>query len=165
MAKVAHQPDGVTLLELMCCLMVIAIGCCMAAPGVIQALASYHMKVVKQDLQAAVQYARVLSYGRGETYALSPLSGEKEWSKGIQLFKVNRLKHQTNDTMNLVRVWQWPASHLVVRWQGVRGEQQVIFSPQPTHAMSNGHFLITVGKLKAMLVLNRLGRLIEEKNT
>lgn len=130
----------------------------MAFPNISQWLSVYRMRVVSHDIQSAVHYARVLAYQQGESYGLSPLPGQTQWSNGMQLFKANG---QTPP--KVMQMWQWTAYHLTVRWKGMQGTQRVLFAPQPSHAMSSGHFLITVGKLKTNIVLNRLGRLIEEK--
>lgn len=140
------KQQGISLIELLCCmgLFAIVLGLALPAFGLIKSSAGVQRTL--SQLQQAVYTARLKAYTEHQEYRLIPLS--QDWSIGAQLM------HQHH----MIHAWRWEAPGLQVQWHGMESSQQVIFAADPAHALCNGFFLITAARLQKKLVLNRLGR-------
>ncbi|TAL61906.1 MAG: pilus assembly protein [Legionella sp.] len=108
---------------------------------------------LRDELKAAMHYAKLQALNRGNKVLLEALSTDRNWAKGMVLKSGNIILYQ----------WQWNHPSWQLRWTGIHGEQQIQLSSHPLQAMSNGRFILSRknGREEWVLVLNKLGRLRE----
>ena len=106
----------------------------------------------------AVNFARNQSFILGSNLILSPLEGDKDWKKGMQL--TSQLTHK------LIRQWHWRKNLISVQWKGFKKGGQLLFSNTLEHALLSGSFLLSDNKqLKRRIIINRVGRVRIEQSS
>jgi Tfp pilus assembly protein FimT len=113
--------------------------------------------IIIDELRTAIQYAKVQAMIKGNPVFLAPLDVSTNWSTGMSL---NFLNKKTNQA-EIIYQWQWSHPRWILNWVGVSSNNKIIFSNNPTQAISNGHFNL-INKTtheQVTLILNRLGRI------
>jgi Tfp pilus assembly protein FimT len=113
-------------------------------------------QMIIDELKMAIQYARFQAINLGHTLYLTPNSRGENWSKGMDLKQLNKITGQ----MELIHQWQWQHRNWTLSWSGA-GSNKILISNNPSHAISNGTFILTDAKSNqsVKVLLNRLGRL------
>jgi len=113
---------------------------------------------ILDSLQAAIRYAKITAVTKRGEVSLSPKDSSKDWSIGLILSYCNKTIQRTE----ILYEWQWKYPGWEVTWVGASPKNQINFSNNPIHAMSNGRFVLTNqrSREKRVVVLNKLGRLI-----
>lgn len=108
-------------------------------------------QVLGDEIRRAVQYAKIQAISLGHSLLLSSIDDSPDWSKGMRL----TLYHG-----KILYLWHWDHSFWKVAWLGT-SSRGIIFSNNPTSAMSNGRFILSNAHTKEcfVLIINRLGRL------
>lgn len=140
-----HQA-AFTLLELLFCLIILAIVSCMSVNTYMTWVGKIRVKTAVQDIAMAARYARTRAYLDAVTYRLEGLPGKGDWSEGMSL---------RNAQGKEVFRWRW--RHIQVDWHGFQGKSSLLFAADPIHAASNGYFTVRAAGFSETLVLNRLG--------
>ena len=151
------KKNGFTLIELLITLVLI-VGVSLFGIGSYTGfLQKNEQKVIIEDLNTTVHYAKIQALIRGYPVFLSALEGRSDWSSGMKL--VARDKKTKEET--LVYQWQWNHPRWNLIWKGINSNSQIIFSDNPVNAMSNGKFILVNKDTRKQItiVLNRLGRL------
>ncbi|WP_225316912.1 GspH/FimT family pseudopilin [Legionella longbeachae] len=157
MKCVFNKATGFTLLELIITMTLFACLLIMGVSSYSYFLRKNEQQIIIDELRNAIRYAKLQAMINGNSVFLIPLDVSLNWAKGMTLNFMNR---QTNQ-VELIYQWQWSHPHWSLHWTGVSSNNKIIFSNNPTQAMSNGHFsLININTHeKITLTLNRLGRI------
>ncbi len=154
---------GLSLLELVAGLVILSILFFLCLPFGLSFLQSNQLEVVKDELTAAVQYARTRALLEGHPLLLTPLTDD--WSLGMRLIVDNK-KHHYLDKTQLIHEWRWTHQGIRVSWQGLHTNRYLVFAPDLKHSASSGHFIIQNENGKTLkLTLNRLGRIRLQNQT
>lgn len=149
---------GLSLLELVAGLIILSILFFFCLPLSLSIYQNNRLEVVKNEISAAVHYARTNAALRGLPLILTPLPYTSDWSAGMILF-VDNEKHQYTETTALIHEWQWQYQGVRINWQGLYAKNYLLFAADPKHAATSGHFIIQNDQKKTLkLILNRLGR-------
>ncbi|MGC1182206.1 GspH/FimT family protein [Legionella sp.] len=151
---------GFTLLELLIILALIACLSVLGTASYSYLLRKNEQQVLVDELRTAVQYAKLQALILGKTVSLTPLDASLNWVHGMKLSTWNK---KTNNS-ELLYQWQWHHPGWELTWSGARSSNRVIFSNNPTRAISNGHFTLLNADTRQnrVIILNRLGRIKED---
>ncbi|KTD15618.1 Tfp type 4 fimbrial pilin related signal peptide protein domain protein [Legionella gratiana] len=153
---------GFTLLELLITMTLVVALLMISISSYSYFIKKNEQQVIIDELRTALQYAKIQAMILDKPVFLVPLDTSMNWSKGITL---NYLNKKTNQ-LELIYQWQWNYQHWSLNWVGVSSKDKIIFSNNPTQAISNGRFnLINNNTQEQMtLILNRLGRIRVSNN-
>lgn len=147
---------GFTLIELMITV------ACLGLLLVLASSATYYLRhknegqVIINEVQAAIQYAKIKAALLGHPLHLAPLDETTlNWTKGMVLLQNNK-NHPI-----LIQQWPWHHPHWRLTWSGVYAVDKIAVSNNPASAISNGQFSLFDEKEeeKVVMMLNRIGRL------
>lgn len=148
---------GLTLIEVLLSLILMATVFFFAIPLSSALYQKNQIEVRVHDIEGAIRLAKTEALMRGESLMLMPCSGE-HWSSGIRV-----VAYHTDHEPEVIYEWPWPASRVVVHWNGFQSKQYLLFSADVSHHAANGYFLITSPQSHSVkLVINRLGRVRHE---
>ncbi|CDZ79171.1 type II secretion system protein H [Legionella massiliensis] len=154
----AHRKRGFSLVELLLSILLIGILLAFSTPFGLDLYRKNQLEIVKDELAALINFARATAILQGKPLVLAPLPGGLDWSKGAILFADNKT-HQYSENIKPIHLWQWHHKGLQLSWQGLHSVNYLIFSADPNHSASSGHFTIQNDKgASTQLTLNRLGR-------
>jgi prepilin-type N-terminal cleavage/methylation domain-containing protein len=156
-----HYNSGFNLIELMCCLVIVAILIFIVLPFSQVWLATARVKRVTQEIEYAVRYARNIAHHQNKSTVLLPLK-QDNWSSGMQLSVAGSQDYPQK--ISILYVWKWGFPSLHVEWLGFQRQQKIVFSNALTHGSCSGHFTVRSGRITRKLVLNRLGRVHKYEN-
>ncbi|ASQ45719.1 GspH/FimT family protein [Legionella clemsonensis] len=149
---------GMTLLELVCCLLLICVLFFTTVPAQFSLMQHNQLKVMEDEISNAIRYARKMALLHGVPLALTPLQSSNDWSKGMILFIDNK-QHQYRSGDKLLHQWQWQKPGLQISWKGFLSNSYLLFSNNLKHAATSGHFdLFTADSKHVKLIVNRFGR-------
>lgn len=157
--KVNYNQSGVTLVELMICLAIIGIICCVALPLTPKLYKQNQSQVIEDQIRYAIRLAKMQAIIRGERLILTHRNDTLDWSSGMALYVEKSSHKKLPEHGQLLHEWQWPKSLVSVEWKGFQSKNYLRFEPELSHSAINGVFYIAVGNepLKK-LVINRIGR-------
>lgn len=117
----------------------------------------------KNEIIAAIHYARNQSVKVKQNLLLVSTSGTSDWSKGMFLIidKHHTGTYSAGDT--IVQSWKWRNNGIKVKWNGFRSNHYIDFQPRLKSLASSGHFTIK-DKSNAVVetvTLNRFARVLE----
>lgn len=152
------KSKGFTLLELLCCILLVSLLFLQSLPSINRTLNKNQLEMAEDEINHAIAYARKMALIVNVPLALTPLPDSTDWSKGMVLFIDNKL-HRCQSGDKLLHQWQWNFSTVQIQWKGFESTQYILFANDLLHAATSGHFDLysTYGESKR-LVLNRLGR-------
>lgn len=150
--------QGITLLELLCCLLLVSILFFLSLPSSTELANQNKLTVIEKEIVAAIRYARNIALLNHTRLALTPLNDSDDWSKGMLLFVDNKNHHyQPGD--KILHRWQWHMQGVQISWSGFQSNEYLLFASDLKHAATSGHFtLLTQHTEPIKLVVNRLGR-------
>jgi len=147
---------GLTLVELLICLTIVALVCCFTAPFTPSLFQKSQSDVLMDDIRNAIHYAKLQAVLRGHRLILMHQPDTVDWSSGMALYEdQGKLKKQ------LIHEWRWPTFKGHVIWHGLQSKHYLRFEPDLNQSTVNGTFVIEMNQHKSLkLVVNRLGRVI-----
>lgn len=150
---------GFSLIELIAGLLILSILFLFCLPLGLSVFQNNHLEVVKDEISAAIYYARTRAALSNLPLILTSLSESEDWSAGMRLFVDNK-KHQFTEKSELIHEWRWKHQGIHVNWQGLYSDHYLILAADLRHAAASGHFVIRNEQGKSInLTLNRLGRI------
>ena len=152
MVKNKTTTYGITLLELLSVLAIIAVLLSFSLPSFTNIIATHQQQIVEHDLIHAIQMAKSCATLSGATVSLVTLDNENNWSTGMKL----KIGHQ------LFHTWHWQFKQVKVVWHGFQGRKMLLFTQNPAHSALSGHFVIKSMSRVTKLVVNRVGRVRRE---
>ncbi|MBA3536401.1 MAG: GspH/FimT family pseudopilin [Tatlockia sp.] len=149
---------GLSLLELVAGLVILSILFFFCLPLGLSIYRNNQVEIIKNEISAAVQFARTTAALRGLPLILTPLPQSSDWSAGMILF-VDNERHQYSEKTELIHQWQWNYQGIRINWQGLYSKNYLLFAAEQKHAAASGHFIIQHVQGKSLkITLNRLGR-------
>jgi len=118
-------------------------------------------QVLKDEVKAAVAFAKTHSMIGNQALVLSRLPGSTEWADGMLLF-VDNNEHQYRSGVKIIHEWHWHKNNVHLEWHGFQSKTSLIFSSDLRKSTCNGRFLFTSpSHASATMLVNRLGRVKE----
>jgi Tfp pilus assembly protein FimT len=149
---------GLSFFELLAGLTIISILFFLCLPLGFSIVQNNRLEVIKDEITAAVHYARNRAVLQELPLILTPLPDATDWSAGMLLFVDNK-KHQYSPKATLIHQWQWKHRGIQVSWRGLHSDHYLLFPANLKHAAVDGHFIIQSNEGKILkLTINRLGR-------
>ena len=149
-----HNVTGMTLIELLICLAIFSIVWFFSLPSSSELTDRNQIECVKNDIESALQYAKMQSMLRNETLLIMSLPNEQNWSHGIAVFSGADLSN-----LKPLHMWPWHFKNIQVLWKGFQSRNYLRFATGINHYATNGHFLIQGQYSAVKLVINRFARL------
>jgi prepilin-type N-terminal cleavage/methylation domain-containing protein len=154
--------QGLSLVELLVVVIVLSLIVAFNLPLGLSFYQKNHLDFVKEELIAALTYARNRALIDGLPLVLTPLA-QANWSAGMRLF-VDNEKHRLRPETKLLHQWHWNYPGLHLSWQGLQSKRYLLFPADLNQAAANGHFIIqNAAGSRIKLTLNRLGRVRESQ--
>lgn len=109
-------------------------------------------QIIRDEIETAIQYAKIQAISLGRPVALSPLDKEQNWSKGMKLTLENN--------KDILYQWQWHHPLWNIMWSGAHSANKITISNSAVTAISNGKFALSnsYSRQNITIILNRLGR-------
>lgn len=147
---------GLTLLELVITLAIFTGLVLIGSKSFIFLTQKNERQILINNIKTAVQYSKIQAIIIGKSVYLTPLNLTENWSKGMMLVSFNEITKK----MDVIHQWQWNLRYWNVNWIGVDSVNRIGLSQSPSHAISNGKFILDNWHTheKVMITLNRLGR-------
>jgi len=159
---ISHQTYcGMTLIELLMNLAVVAILACFSVPLLFSDTAQHVIEERKKELKYILSYARAQALLREETLILAPLKNtiDNDWSEGLRLYVQNgralppKRKHTVHE-------WHWPKSRFKLYWFGFQSKNYLLINPDSSKLAMNGYFLVKKNQdILSKMHVSRFGRL------
>ena len=158
------QQKGITLIEMLVVLMIVAMVLVMATPMYDHHRARIDAETSMAQLQTAIQMARLSALSYGVPVTLCP-SQDKEhcqgdWSQGLMVFTDPEQAHQMTKESHVLRVFQLNLPRAQLSLRAFPESHYVTFLPRGYNHRQNGTFYYTdrqVG-IYQRLIINRMGR-------
>ena len=152
---------GLTLIELLVCLSLLAIILCFTLPFGSALYQKNQLQLKANAIKNAIQMAKTQALLTGESLALTPLPEALDWSEGMLLF-VDDGKHRYTPGLKLVHEWHWKLTGIQVTWHGFQSKDYIRFTSELGRNTANGYFRIAnATNAPIKLIVNRLGRVKE----
>jgi len=148
---------GVTLVELLLGLAILAVVWFFCVPFGAQQYKKNQLNLVVDELNTIIHYAKIQALLLGEPLVLTPLPASDDWSLGMILFVDNK-KHQYTEGSKLIHEWRWHSDAINVKWQGFQSSHYLLFDNNLRHSAVNGYFLINNNLQQYKVIVNRVGR-------
>ena len=159
---VKNRLVGLTLIELLVSLSVLAILVCCSFSFSPSLYKKNQLQRVTDDIKSAIRFAKMQALLTGDIVALTPIATTGGWSEGMLLF-VDNVKHRYVSGGTLLHQWRWTLSGIQVSWHGFQSGNYLLFTPDISSSTVNGEFIITNHiQQQVILVVNRLGRVKEK---
>lgn len=154
MTRSCSTVSGLSLLELVIVLSLIAIVMSFGLPVTQYWLQYHYCLLMSQDIKQAIQHAATEALVQGQMMRLMPCLRCKTWSEGVMISQEGDTEHQ-----RMYYEWRWPISDYKVTWHGFLSNHFLRFSPDLGQSALNGYFLIQNDQHQGLkLILNRFGR-------
>lgn len=145
---------GISILELMLVLALVALTANLAMPSMQEFIASNRAQAIKYQLEQALWHARSAAVTQREPVqlcaSLDMQNCHTDWSKGWIIRKLG--------DQNLLTGNQLDTPSMLLKWDGF--QKNIVFHPSGISLTTNGRFyLCRDKKVEWQLVLNRQGRL------
>ncbi|KTC97085.1 Tfp type 4 fimbrial pilin like signal peptide protein domain protein [Legionella geestiana] len=150
---------GLSLIELVCVLAVVALISLFAFPAFMPLTAQTRLTLRVNALTSAVALGKNLAITHGETYALLALTKNADWSKGFTLVRGSSLTEGEP-----VRRWTFAVNEADIRWQGMQSKNALIFNAHFNQNICNGRFVLKAAGHTRTLIVNRFCRMRLQKN-
>lgn len=156
--------QGVSLLELLCTLAIVAILLSIAAPAVSTFLHRQQVCSVQTDLLKMTHLARYLAMTRQSKVTLCPLTElgacNQQWTQSLSSFIDSNGNRRLDPGEDIVGTLYLP-SQITLRWRGMLPANSIHFSSQGVTFVSNGTMSICPQNKSVRagaMVVNRQGR-------
>lgn len=146
---------GVTLIELLCCLTIVAIGLVMTAHIYPEMAAMHRVHMVRDQLINALHYAQQQALVTHRAMVLLP-SESGDWSFGMRLYQKKELLPMHSAQPK--HAWHWRLPNTQILWRGFQDTSQITFASDMQQSACNGYFLIKNARHQEKIIINRLGR-------
>ena len=148
---------GFTLLELLITMVLLVTLSTIGVASYSYLLQKNEQQTIVDELKTIVQYAKIQALILGKPVFLSSLSDTSNWSDGIVL----SVRSTKSNKIEVLYQWKWHHPQWSLTWNGMSASDKVVFSNNPTSAISNGRFtLINFNTHQQVnFILNRLGRI------
>ncbi|MFT4058253.1 MAG: prepilin-type N-terminal cleavage/methylation domain-containing protein [Legionella sp.] len=148
---------GFTLLELVITMTLLILLTTLSIASYSYLVRNNEQQTIIDELSSAVQYAKMQALILGKSVILQPVDDSLDWSHGLLLTTWSSKQHQSE----ILHQWQWYHPQWQLTWIGAHSDNKILFSDNPMHAISNGHFnLMNISTAKnKIIILNRLGRI------
>ena len=159
------QVKGLSLIELLIVMIIIAILAVMVTP-LSHRFMGYNLLTVRTNsLLSIISYAKNMALLKGQDLTLSPLcqNNECDWSNGMRLFVDQNKSHQFNEEDQLLYVWSWDKKGIKISLHGFISDNYLIFSHLAlSNALAGNFVLCYFNSIEGVKVtINRLGRMRE----
>lgn len=153
-----RRAHGFSLIEILTALIIFGILCAYGLSFLSSLMSKNQHEVVADEIIQAIQFAKIEALTHARVLALTPISEDDDWSKGMRLFEDNKA-HRYEPQSTLIREWRWGHSSIKVTWHGFESTAYLRFTPDLLARSANGKFVVQDGeKHQITLVINRLGR-------
>lgn len=155
---------GVTLVELLFTLAILALALSIAAPSFSELLRDQRTSAAAQELRNALDFARESAAHSGQPISVAAINGE--WTSGWEVF-VDSGNHGTHSLQQPPLAVHGPLSGISVRTDG-NSRHYLHFTPRGNAIQPNGAFhagtltLCGEGRSSYRLVFNKAGRIRSE---
>ena len=149
---------GLTLMELLISLAIMATVLCLSAPLFHCMQAQHDRNRIINEITNVLHFARIQAFLRGETLVLAPLDSLKDWSYGMQLFvrEGNAWPPQNKEKLH---EWGWQPGVTHLSWHGFQSKDYLVIDSDLSRLALNGYFLMQErGSLPEKYTVNRFGR-------
>ncbi|WP_423836472.1 GspH/FimT family pseudopilin [Stutzerimonas stutzeri] len=165
------RAQGVSLLELLCTLAVIAILLSIAVPAISTFKQEHQVRSVQTDLLKMTYLARYLAMTRQAKVTLCPLTElgacNQQWTQSLSSFIDGNGNRRLDQGEEIVGTLYVP-DQITLRWRGMLPANSIHFSTQGVTFVSNGTMSICPQNksVKAgAMVINRQGRVQLNNNS
>ncbi|WP_133127439.1 GspH/FimT family pseudopilin [Legionella nagasakiensis] len=156
---------GLTLIELLATLALMAFVLLCCIPSMDKSHKKNQLVFMVDQLKNNLQFARTQALIRGETLALTPLPGANNWRQGMMLF-VDNPEHVYSPGSKIIHEWHWNyPSEWEILWQGFQSSHYLLFSANIRQSAANGHFIVKDRKTQYQLIVNRFGKVRENRGS
>lgn len=151
---------GFTLIEALFSLSLIAVLIFFCIPGNLNFYQKNMLHTAAQEITNIIRYSRTMANVLNTSLILSPID-PKDWGKGMVLNLYNK---KQNNIAPIIHQWQWHYKDLQIAWHGSLAKNHLLFSAYLPSGVTNGHFDLTLGNENMRLIVNRLGRVVDQRS-
>ncbi len=139
---------GVTLMELLVVLSLVALLVCVSIPTLLCESAAVVRRHCVQELSQVLRYARLQAYVHQHALSIQAVS-DNNWADGVRLLSGDTVLHE----------WSWHHPGLQLTWHGFRSNQQLIIDYDLAQFAMNGYFSIELrGESLPRITVTRFGQ-------
>jgi len=161
-----QRARGFTLLELLICLLLVAVLGALSLPGFSEMLAHRRSDAVMRKLADAIALARTTAVASGELVTLCRWGSGTEcggnWQDGILLFTDHNGDRRINQDDAVRHYFSFPDADGALRWRAFQNRQYLQITNQGFTRFQNGNFTYCPASRKAelarQLIINRTAR-------
>lgn len=157
-----RKMQGVSLLDLMTVLAVLAVILSIASP-VGNWLAQQQLRSAHSEILLSINYARHLALSTGSPVTVCPLHGgdkcKTPWQGDLTIFVDPNRALALGEPAGVRKVVKIPAA-IQVQWRGMNPTSSIRFTPTGLTFVSNGTFTVSHSSLEQSkkIIINRQGR-------
>lgn len=160
------QETGLTLLELLVCLVIVALLAALAAPGWSDLVEDKRGDLVIRRLNQAIELARISAVTYGEVVTLcrsrNGFECRGDWEDGVLVFRDPELNRYLEAEQQALRYVDFGASDGRIVWRAFGNRQYLQFTPLGFTRNQNGNFTWCPDsgdqRHARQLIVNRTGR-------
>lgn len=160
------QSPGLTLLELLVCLLLVATLSAMSLPNIKDIVAHKQSDLVMRTLADAIALARTAAISGGTLVTLCKsadgMTCGGNWQDGVLLFSDRNGDRQVNQDDTIRRYFSFPDNGGTLRWRAFQNRQYLQITNQGFTRFQNGNFTYCPAdkkpELARQLILNRTAR-------
>lgn len=145
MKNLAHGQSGLTLIELLVALSIIAITMTLAH-GAFPVIEKYRTENTARELVGAIMFSRSLAITEGESVYVCPskdgLSCDKSWSQQILIYHNRDDDKSFTSNDELLRIYDTPNSNNIIKWSAFKNKHYLELLPSGMTNYQNGTFTV-----------------------
>ncbi|WP_339511538.1 GspH/FimT family pseudopilin [Pseudomonas sp. RL_15y_Pfl2_60] len=164
------QQQGLSLLELLITLAVLAIALSLSLPGLQRMQQANALSSFSAELVHFIRFTRHQALAKGKRITMCPLDESqtctKVWAKQISVFEDLDGNRKLDPKDTLMKVLDIPA-RIELKWRGVGAGKSLHFNGRGITSISNGTFRLGVTGSEQMrhVIVSRLGKVKTRKVT